>query len=91
MAAEGNDLIINLHKFSPGYNANGTNTFTVDPNSASWTNDPMGCKLYTWYVTQVVVPAYPNPTGVLKRNLNLNLQYYYDTFPGCTQLFPYGK
>lgn len=91
LAAEGTDYIVNLHPFSPGYNKDGVNSFTLDPESASWTNDPMGCKLYKWYVEQVVVPAYPEPKGVLKRNLNLNLQYYYDTFAGCEQLFPYGK
>jgi hypothetical protein len=89
---EGVDVVIGAHKWSPGSNVNGVNTYTIDQNAPTFESDPDGCKQYEMFVNQAVVPLYPNPTGVLKRNLKLNLQFYFDTFGGkCQQLFPYGK
>ncbi|XP_006456226.1 hypothetical protein AGABI2DRAFT_195436 [Agaricus bisporus var. bisporus H97] len=89
---EGVEVVIGAHPFSPGRNVNGINTYTIDPNSPTFDSDPDGCAQYEMFVNEAVVPLYPNPTGVLRRNLNINLQHYFDTFGGkCEQLFPYGK
>lgn len=71
MSTQGLDFIFNLHPIPPGSNVHGVNTYAENTTVPNMTNDPDGCQLYEWYVNTVVVPLYPNPTGVLKRNLNL--------------------
>lgn len=89
---EGTDVVFGLHPFSPGKNVNGVNTYTIDESSANFSNDPDGCKTYEWFVKNAVMPLYPNPTGILKDNLKLNLHVFWTTFPTtCQELFPYGK
>ncbi|KIJ52027.1 hypothetical protein M422DRAFT_243612 [Sphaerobolus stellatus SS14] len=82
------DVIFLAHPTQPGGNQGKVNTYTVDPNSANFDSD--GCKIYTDFVNNIVVPLYPNPQGVLRQNLNLNLEFFFQTFGNCTQLFPYG-
>lgn len=77
----------------PGRNANGVNTFQVDESLGSLVDF---CGFYTQFVNVTVRGFYPNPKGVLKRNLNINLQFLYDNLPvpppnPCTQVFPYGR
>ncbi|KAH6897767.1 Chloroperoxidase [Coprinopsis sp. MPI-PUGE-AT-0042] len=77
----------------PGRNVNGANTFQVDESLGSLLDF---CNFYTQFVNVTVKGFYPNPTGVLKRNLNINLQFLFDNLPvapdaGCTQVFPYGQ
>ncbi|KAH6885636.1 hypothetical protein BKA70DRAFT_1337465 [Coprinopsis sp. MPI-PUGE-AT-0042] len=78
------------HPTQPGKNVNGVNTFQVDTSIGSITDT---CGFYTGFVNVKVKGLYPNPTGILKRNLNKNLQFLYDTFSGagCPQIFPYGQ
>jgi hypothetical protein len=91
MSSEGTDIVIRAHPFPPGGNINGVNTYTPDPTSANFTS-PDGCILYDQFVNGSVRALYPNPTGVLKKALNTNLQFLYDTTDGtCEQVFPWGK
>ena len=78
------------HPTLPGKNVNGVNTFEVDTSIGSIT-DP--CGFYNGFVNVKVKGLYPNPKGALRRNLNKNLQFFYDTFAdsGCPQIFPYGQ
>ncbi|KAF5314631.1 hypothetical protein D9611_007146 [Ephemerocybe angulata] len=94
-SANGIVQVFTAHPIAPGKNAGKVNSYTVDPNSGSFTNF---CALYYNFVNQTVKTLYPNPTGILKRNLAINLGYLYEslpTLPGstvkCDQLFPYGE
>ncbi|KIJ35956.1 hypothetical protein M422DRAFT_180004 [Sphaerobolus stellatus SS14] len=79
--------IFNAHPIQPGGNNGTVNSFTVDTKSAAFT-DP--CGLYTSFV-DITVGLYPNPQGVLRRNLNANLGFLYQAFQGCPQRFPFGQ
>ena len=78
------------HPTSPGRNNGTVNSFVVDESLGGFT-DP--CKSYTEFVNTTVRGLYPNPTGVLRRNININLGFFYDAFalPDCPQVFPYGR
>ncbi|KAF6755031.1 aromatic peroxygenase precursor [Ephemerocybe angulata] len=74
-----------------GKNINGINTYTPDPTSADFDTF---CLLYTNFVTNTVGGLYPNPKGVLRTNLIINLKNLYGGLSptaNCTELFPYGK
>ncbi|KAJ2914363.1 heme-thiolate peroxidase, partial [Candolleomyces efflorescens] len=80
------------HPWSPGFNAdNQVNNYVVDPNSADFEHP---CRVYE-FVVGAVQELYPNPTGILRRNLIKNLSYWYQAvnvaFGGCPELFPYGQ
>ncbi|TFK18472.1 Cloroperoxidase [Coprinopsis marcescibilis] len=77
--------------FQPGRNANGVNTFVVDDTQGGLSDI---CRFYEVLVGTRVKALYPNPTGVLRSNLNLNLQFLFDSLPAalnCRQIFPYGS
>jgi unspecific peroxygenase len=80
------------HPTQPGRNVNGVNTFEVDTSIGSLI-DP--CGFYDGFVNVKVKGLYPNPTGLLKKNLIKTLQLFYETFSAqgldCEQVFPYGK
>ncbi|KAF6755032.1 aromatic peroxygenase precursor [Ephemerocybe angulata] len=79
------------YPIKPGKNINGINTYTPDPTSADFDNF---CLLYTDFVTKTVGSLYPNPQGVLRTNLIINLRNFYsgiDADENCTEIFPYGK
>ncbi|KAF6745085.1 hypothetical protein DFP72DRAFT_926815 [Ephemerocybe angulata] len=90
----GNELaaqIFMAHPTVPGRNTAGVNSYTPDPTSASIADF---CGVYSNFVNRTVRELYPNPTGLLERNLILNLEYIYLGTPsaaGCEQLFPYGQ
>ncbi|KAJ2925643.1 heme-thiolate peroxidase, partial [Candolleomyces eurysporus] len=90
---EGIAEIFSMHPFLPGGNVDGkVNNFMVDPTSADFTKP---CVLYA-DIVNTVQGLYPNPTGVLKRNLIKNLGFLYSSLPTalgaqCDQLFPYGQ
>ncbi|EKM78506.1 hypothetical protein AGABI1DRAFT_114754 [Agaricus bisporus var. burnettii JB137-S8] len=89
---EGTDVVFAAHPFTPGSNVNGINSYETDTTSPDFGTDPDGCIQYAQFINEAVAPLYPNATGILRRNLNLNLQYYFDTFGGkCEQIFPFGK
>lgn len=88
---DGAPEIFGAHPIAPGRNTNGVNTYTPDPTSATLAEF---CVLYENFVNRTVKGLYPNPTGVLRRNLILNLEYFYSGQPsvaGCQQQFPYGQ
>ncbi|KAJ3567243.1 heme-thiolate peroxidase [Leucocoprinus birnbaumii] len=92
MSVEGIDIVLAVHDIAPGRNINGVNTYTPDPNAVAFLNDPTGCNAYVDFVNNAVVGLYPNPTGVLRRAINRNLDLYYlHTGGKCTQVFPYGR
>ncbi|KAF8899578.1 heme-thiolate peroxidase [Gymnopilus junonius] len=89
----GIDVVAGAHPLLPGSNVNGVNTFTPDPTSANFSTF---CLLYSNFVTQTVAGLYPNPTGVLRQALNINLNFLFDSLNGvspgtCTQVFPFGQ
>ncbi|KAH6910884.1 Chloroperoxidase [Coprinopsis sp. MPI-PUGE-AT-0042] len=82
-------LIYAAHPTEPGRNVNGVNTFEVDHSIGSLTDI---CGFYAGFVNIKIKNLYPNPTGLLRKNLIKNLQFFYDTFGGqCEQIFPYGQ
>ena len=89
----GQDVVTDLMpNFRPGYNAHGVNSYVPDPTSATLTEP---CVRYVNFVNRNIKSLYPNPTGVLKEALKINLQYLYEATvaagDGCIQVFPYGK
>ncbi|KAJ3544720.1 heme-thiolate peroxidase [Coprinellus aureogranulatus] len=74
--------IFQAYPIAPGRNVNGTNTYTPDPTSADFTTF---CKLYSDFVNKTVKSLYPNPTGIVRRNLNINLGYFYSALPALQQ------
>jgi hypothetical protein len=68
-----------MHPFPPGGNVDGrVNNFVVDPASADFMKP---CVLYE-DILSTVQGLYPNPTGVLRRNLIKNVCYFYTGFVG---------
>ncbi|KAJ2924549.1 hypothetical protein H1R20_g12538, partial [Candolleomyces eurysporus] len=89
---ENADQVLAAHPWVPGGNAdNQVNNYVEDPNSADFTHL---CRLYE-FVVGSVQELYPNPTGILRRNLIKNLHYWWTgvnvAFGGCDELFPYGQ
>ncbi|KAG2003733.1 Aromatic peroxygenase [Coprinopsis cinerea AmutBmut pab1-1] len=83
------------HPFQPGRNVGGVNNFTVDDSLGSLLDF---CGFYENFVNKTLKALYPNPKGVLRRNLNINLQFFFESLPKdesgtpvCTQVFPYGR
>ncbi|KAH6903683.1 Chloroperoxidase [Coprinopsis sp. MPI-PUGE-AT-0042] len=87
-------LLFTAKPLQPGRNVNGTNTFEVDKSLGDLVEF---CTFYTQFVDVTLKELYPNPTGILKRNLNINLQFLFDNLPigssapPCTQVFPYRR
>ncbi|RXW14784.1 heme-thiolate peroxidase [Candolleomyces aberdarensis] len=74
VANEGTDKVFLAHPVMPGGNADGkVNNYVLDPTSADFNNV---CRAYESVVAQVQ-ELYPNPTGLLRKNLIKNLQYLY--------------
>jgi hypothetical protein len=87
--------VFTAHPIPPGRNQGAVNTYTPDPTSGSFTNF---CALYYNFLNITLNRLYPNPTGILRRNLAINLRYLYENLPSlpgqtetCTELFPYGR
>lgn len=82
-------MIYNVHPTQPGNNY-GVGHYVPDPASATLTEL---CLIYENFVNQLVVPLYPNPTGVLLDALNANLDNLFSPLAAhnCTQVFPYGQ
>ncbi|RXW14876.1 heme-thiolate peroxidase [Candolleomyces aberdarensis] len=89
---EGVDMVFMVHPIAPGGGDrdNKVNNYVLDPTSADFDTF---CLLYTNFVNQTIRGLYPNPTGVLRRNLIKNLGFFYSGIAdaGCEELFPYGK
>ncbi|TFK19115.1 Cloroperoxidase [Coprinopsis marcescibilis] len=88
----GSDVIFGAHPVLPGRNVGGVNNYVVDTSLGGFGDF---CKFYTEFVNITIKGLYPNPTGVLRRNLNLNLGFVYDALAprlgaNCPQVFPYG-
>ncbi|KAH6905855.1 Chloroperoxidase [Coprinopsis sp. MPI-PUGE-AT-0042] len=94
VAPAGAAQIFAAHPTDPGRNVNGVNTFEVDRSLGGRTDI---CGFYRGFINDKVRRQYPNPTGLLRTNLNKYLDFFYATgaFPfaalGCEQLFPYGQ
>ncbi|PPQ65825.1 hypothetical protein CVT24_012052 [Panaeolus cyanescens] len=85
--AQGLDVIFAAHPIQPGRNVDGVNNYVPDPTSADFDTF---CLLYTNFVNKTIKGLYPNPTGVLRKALNWNLNILYLSFKdsGCIQEFP---
>ncbi|TFK17911.1 aromatic peroxygenase precursor [Coprinopsis marcescibilis] len=91
---EGLDQIFIAHPTQPGRNAGAVNTFTVDNSLGDLGSANGFCSIYTGLANVTIPNLYPNPTGVLRRNLITNLQFLFDGLPkqnNCTQIFPFGS
>ncbi|TFK18467.1 hypothetical protein FA15DRAFT_709827 [Coprinopsis marcescibilis] len=88
-AAEGVEVVIAAHFVPPGHNF-GVNNYVPDDSQGGITDI---CAFYRFFINTTMKALYPNPTGVLRRNLNINLDFFYQTLPAqdCPQLFPYGR
>ncbi|TFK21070.1 Cloroperoxidase [Coprinopsis marcescibilis] len=95
-AGEGVEIVLAAHPVAPGHNV-GVNNYVEDRSRGSMTDF---CTFYKFFINTQMKEMYPNPTGVLRRNLNLNLDFFYqsipflyDSFspPDCPQIFPYGR
>jgi len=77
------------HPIGPGSNVRRINNYVFDPNSA---NLDQSCLMYTNFVNQTIKGSvYPEPTGVLLKALNQNLDFLHGGLGDCPQVFPYGK
>ncbi|KAJ2926139.1 heme-thiolate peroxidase, partial [Candolleomyces eurysporus] len=87
--SEGLREIMAAHPVRPGRNLDGKiNNYVVHEPSPS---ELGGCGLYNHFVEKVV-SLYPNPKGILRRNLIINLHYFYGMFKNsCEETFPYGR
>ena len=89
---EGVDTVFNTHPIVPGANQGRVNSYKADPTSATL-SEP--CTRYTTFVERNIKSLYPNPTGVLKEALNVNLQFLFDATvaagENCVQVFPFGR
>ncbi|RXW15547.1 hypothetical protein EST38_g10305 [Candolleomyces aberdarensis] len=86
---DGFEEIMAAHPVRPGRNLDGkVNNYVVGEPTPSELGE---CGLYNHFVEKVVA-LYPNPKGVLRRNLIINLHYFYGIFDGsCEEAFPYGR
>ncbi|KAF8958560.1 Chloroperoxidase [Flammula alnicola] len=81
-------LIFEPHPIEPGANNGSINSYTLDPNSADFSDF---CKLYTDFVNNTVRGLYPNAKGALLNALNKNLDFFFSPLAdsGCTQVPPF--
>ncbi|KDR71465.1 hypothetical protein GALMADRAFT_74948 [Galerina marginata CBS 339.88] len=89
---EGIEVVAAAHPLQPGRNVGRVNNYVLDPTSADFSNL---CLLYENFVNQTIKGLYPNPTGILREALNINLDYFFqglnEAGAGCAQVFPYGR
>ncbi len=89
IGADGLDLVAAAHPIPPGANVGGVDNYVSDPTSANFSTF---CLLYENFVNKTIVGLYPQPTGALRRALNVNLNLFYDPIRDeCNQVFPYGR
>jgi len=86
--ADGFDELAAAHPIGPGSNVGGINNYVLDPDSA---NLDQFCLMYANFVNRTIKGLYPEPTGVLLKALNQNLDFFHSASGGCPQVFPYGK
>jgi unspecific peroxygenase len=82
--------IFAAHPTEPGRNVNGVNTFVADHSLGGHTDR---CTFYRGFIQYYLKAQYPNPKGLLRKNINKNLDYFYQSFEalGCEKLYPYGR
>lgn len=89
---EGLDAVFAAHPMQPGGNVGRINNYVIDATSGNFTTP---CLLYEGFVNGSVGGLYPNPTGALRKALNINLNLFFQgglsPGNGCQQVFPYGK
>ncbi|KAF5327639.1 hypothetical protein D9619_004137 [Psilocybe cf. subviscida] len=83
----GIQAVFTPHPVHPGTNNGTVNSYTLDPDSADFTDF---CKFYTDFVTKTVRGLYPNAKGQLLTALNRNLNFLFSALTiedqGCTQV-----
>ncbi|KAH6891630.1 Chloroperoxidase [Coprinopsis sp. MPI-PUGE-AT-0042] len=84
------NMIFNTHPTEPGRNVNGVNTYEADLSRGGHLDR---CSFYKGFIENNLKSQYPNPKGLLRRNLNKNLEFFYASFEplGCERLYPYGQ
>ncbi|KAF9479958.1 aromatic peroxygenase precursor [Pholiota conissans] len=78
--------IFQAHPIAPGANNGTLNSYTVDPNSADFSDF---CKLYTDFVNITVRGLYPNAKGPLLTALNKNLDFFFSALEGDCEQVPH--
>lgn len=87
---EGFKFVYKKCPFAPGANTAEVNTFKADLTSPTLFQPWLR---YMSFVNNSIKTLYPNPTELLRKNLNIHLQFFYKATQGdnCTQVFPYGR
>ncbi|KDR86161.1 hypothetical protein GALMADRAFT_132745 [Galerina marginata CBS 339.88] len=87
---QGFDYVYNKYPISPGANTKGVNSYKADLTSATLFQP---CLRYSSFVNNNIKALYPNPTGLLRKNINTYLQFLFESTAAdnCEQVFPYGK
>lgn len=82
--------VFSAHPIGPGRNVAGVDTYVEDPDAPVKTIFDT-CGMYK-HLVESAAELYPEPEGVLKRNLLINLQYLYAAVApiGCEEVTPYG-
>ncbi|KAF8888455.1 heme-thiolate peroxidase [Gymnopilus junonius] len=92
ISSEGMDVVFNNFPIVPGANQGRVNSYKPDPTSATL-SEP--CTRYSNFVERNIKSLYPNPTGVLREALSINLQFLFEATvaagDACTQVFPFGR
>ncbi len=89
-STEGVIQVAMAHPMRPGGNVGRLNSYTLDPTSADLTTF---CLQYETFVNKTIKGLYPDPSGILRKALNKNLDFLFlgTKGKGCTQVFPYGQ
>ncbi|TFK18281.1 Cloroperoxidase [Coprinopsis marcescibilis] len=90
VSSEGVESVFTAHPVPAGRNV-GVNNFVPD-NRLGGIFD--FCLFYTQFINTTIRGLYPNPTGVLRRNLDINLKFMFESLgptPPCPQVFPWGE
>ncbi|KDR68079.1 hypothetical protein GALMADRAFT_146570 [Galerina marginata CBS 339.88] len=87
---EGFESVFNKYPVQPGGNTRGVNTYKADHSSPTLFEP---CKRYSDFVNKNIKALYPHPTGLLRKAINTNLQFLYESTlsDNCAQVFPYGR
>ncbi|KAH6905561.1 Chloroperoxidase [Coprinopsis sp. MPI-PUGE-AT-0042] len=88
---DGMQEIFSAHPIGPGRNVGGVDNYVEDPESPVKTIFDI-CGTYK-HLVDSTVQLYPEPEGVLRRNLIINLKNLYAPVApiGCDEIMPYGS
>ncbi|KAH6897713.1 Chloroperoxidase [Coprinopsis sp. MPI-PUGE-AT-0042] len=91
LKGKGNELADRKPGIAPGRNQGRVDSFVMDASMGNAGSFGV-CRWYERFVNVTIRGLYPNATGLLKSNLEVNLQYVYQSLPlsggvTCPQIF----